>query len=319
MKPITLLASILMLWTSVHATPPQPAQPKSSLPPTLSAANEKAKSLGEPYPGFYQDVETVRRHLGNGKRQLAEFTSKRILRQIKNRQAGVPEDLQVLVQEINSEPTRYPGIEPDLKRLSTALDKGQHKKARALAQRIIRQKRNLGQPIPADLKSSVQKIETEAADYPGRESDLRRITEFIASGQYTAARRRSRRVLKRQENVRKPPPDALLELVAAVEEERVDYPGRSKDTARFMRTIEEHNYERAMSRGQSIRQQQANLRQGIPEDLSNLLSTMEEERVEYGSREQEMLRVKRALEQGKFKLARAQALQIIEQQRHLRD
>ena len=152
---------------------------------------------------------------------------------------------------------------------------------------------------------------------PGRDADLRRIQEFLAEGELIAARRRILRVLKRQENVRTPPPEALIALASAMESGRIDYPGRAEEVSRFNKTIEAHNYERAMSRGRAILEQQNNLKNGPTEQLSALLQAVEDERVNYAARDEDIRRMSHAMQQGKFRVAEARARQILNQQRQL--
>jgi hypothetical protein len=262
---------------------------------------------------------------------------------VKARLNGLPDDVQRLLDTIEKEPaarqlldiiekeaTAYPSRSADLKTLMRWLADGDYRLARSKAAGIIKQQRNLRltkqDGLPNDIQHLLATIEKEAAAYPSRSDELKTLIRWLADGDYRLARSKAAGIINQQRNLRqaqeKGVPDDIQQLLDIIEKETIAYPSRSDELKTLNRWLADGDYRLARSKAAGIINQQRNLRltkqDGLPDDIQQLIATIEKEATAYPSRSGDLKTLIRWLADGDYRLARSKAAGIIKQQRNLK-
>lgn len=117
-------------------------------------------------------------------------------------------------------------------------------------------------------------------------------------------------------------PVDIENMLTTIESEAVDYPDRAFEMRYLKARLADGNFEYARITGARIISNQRNLRSSaagnLPYDVKSMLETIEQEKVEYPSRNDDLRYVKLKIAQGDFEYAKLSGKKIIQQQRNLR-
>jgi hypothetical protein len=154
------------------------------------------------YPNRARDIQAMQRYMAEGKLDMAMFKANKILEQQQNLGKGAPGTLQALLDQVVAERVEYPNRARDIQAMNRYLTEGKFDMAAFKANKILEQQKNVGGGVPAAVKATIARVQTEKVEYPNRARDLQAMNKYITEGKFDMAVFKANKILEQQRNLR---------------------------------------------------------------------------------------------------------------------
>ena len=118
------------------------------------------------------------------------------------------------------------------------------------------------------------------------------------------------------------PPADIQALFQTINQEKIDYPSRDGDLRTLNSWLKDGEFALVRSKAKSIIANQRNVKAiktgRIPADIRTLFQTINQEKIDYPSRDGDLKTLNSWFKDGEFALVRSKANSIIKDQRNLR-
>lgn len=299
------------------------------LPTNLTVLIEQVNADVFNYPDRARALKSLGDYINNGDFDMALHVAKDIVErqqnlcQVVNR---LPQDLQFLIRQIESEAIDYSDRPRALNSLNNYINNGDLDMARHVAKDVVDRQQNLRQVVnglPQDLQSLISRIKNEAIEYPDRDRAQNSMNNYISNGDLDMARHVAKDIVERQHNLHQLAnelPQDLQSLISQIDDEVIEYPDRARALSSMNGYISNGDLDMARHVAKDIVERQHNLYQaanGLPQDLQSFISQIDDEAIEYPDRSRAMNSLGNYICNGDFDMARHVAKDIIQRQQNL--
>ncbi|WP_411704522.1 hypothetical protein [Edaphovirga cremea] len=255
------------------------------------------------YPKKAIDWESVEMWLRNDDVAMAIFTAEKMITTMNNLAAGIPPQLQTLLDQIYSDLTTYPNKTADCASMQSWLDNGEYAMAIYEANLILQAMKNVQLDIPAELQSRLDRIKSDTTSYPKKSKDWGSLQTWLNNGNFYRALYQAKAMIKTMDNLEAGIPPQLQTLLTQIQNAKVSYPKKSADCDALRTWLENGDYDMASYQAKEILLTIKNVQREMPTELKILLEQVRHNSTPYPKKTADWESVQTWLNNGNFTMA----------------